>query len=495
MAYVVVNRKIDSRDLGRFLRQKLPDYMIPIVFVQLDHLALTPTGKVDRRKLPAPEPTRPDLEHAYVGPRTEVEAEVAAIWADILDVEQVGVHDNFFELGGHSLLTLRLAAQLERKFGVDIPLKSFFRNPSVAELAAMLSPDRSSKGDHAHDADGTGTRVHPDFAVQPEKTEALDALYERIEQPRLGADPKATISQGWHGRRRWASAVANALPYPVAYRLLSTALEYPSMQDALFRYYIRLIRRFLGVLDIDADENRLMHDCLLFGSLFHYRIGPWGRVPRDEARRQEYANRFSIEGKEQLQRFLDQERGVVLVCCHDNAQSWSSLLQLGSYNVGGVHIYLKRLELSSSTLENSLFSHQLNTARRTLQRGGVVTIAGDGHHGRSSGIRYDFHGRWRPFRTSFAELAFSTGATVFAVFNHVDSAGQVYAKIVGPLDPVHDMISHDARVRGLVDQYVALLDSTWREEPWMVPWFQMEKHLAYPPPRETQAPPGVFDAQ
>ncbi len=105
VAYVVAGaRAADDDDLRRFLKEKLPEYMVPAVFVLLDALPLMPNGKIDRRALPAPDRSRPELDKAFVAPRTPTEELLAEIWAQLLDIERVGVHDNFFDLGGHSLL-------------------------------------------------------------------------------------------------------------------------------------------------------------------------------------------------------------------------------------------------------------------------------------------------------------------------------------------------------------------------------------------------------
>ena len=87
-------------ELRRYLQEQVPEYMVPHAFVLLDTLPLTPNGKVDRHALPAPDTTRPDLDKAYVAPRTPVEQLLAEIWRHVLGLEQVGIHDNFFELGG-----------------------------------------------------------------------------------------------------------------------------------------------------------------------------------------------------------------------------------------------------------------------------------------------------------------------------------------------------------------------------------------------------------
>jgi amino acid adenylation domain-containing protein len=136
-------------ELRDFLRQKLPDYMVPSTFVRLDALPQTPTGKVDRLALPALGQTRPDLAEAFVAPRTPVEEGLAAIWAQVLGVEQVGIHDNFFELGGHSLLATQVMSRLCNTFQVELPLRSLFDAPTLASLALAVSQCQAEQAEQA----------------------------------------------------------------------------------------------------------------------------------------------------------------------------------------------------------------------------------------------------------------------------------------------------------------------------------------------------------
>jgi len=124
-------------ELRAFLKERLPDYMVPTAFVILDKLPLTPNGKVDRRALPRPEAVASEP-RVYVAPRTQLEEAVASIWAQVLKIEQISVHDNFFELGGHSLLATQVVARLRDKLQVELPLASIFEAPTVAELAERL---------------------------------------------------------------------------------------------------------------------------------------------------------------------------------------------------------------------------------------------------------------------------------------------------------------------------------------------------------------------
>jgi acyl carrier protein len=116
-----------------------------MTFAQIEALPLGPSGKVDRRRLPAPESAQLRQERVYVAPRTETECEVAALWSELLNVEQISIEDNFFELGGHSLLATKMIARLRDTMNVELPLRSFFEAPTVAALAAQIEAVRSAE--------------------------------------------------------------------------------------------------------------------------------------------------------------------------------------------------------------------------------------------------------------------------------------------------------------------------------------------------------------
>ncbi len=125
-----------SAELRQFLRDRLPDYMVPSAFVFLETLPLTPNGKVDRAALPAPE--APRGEDAANPPRSALERTIAAVWQEVLQLERVGVHENFFDLGGHSLRMMQVHGKLRQALDRDIAMVDLFRHPTVAALAAAL---------------------------------------------------------------------------------------------------------------------------------------------------------------------------------------------------------------------------------------------------------------------------------------------------------------------------------------------------------------------
>ena len=137
VGYVVTDGSAPpAAELRVHLAARLPEYMVPGAFVALDALPLTPTGKTDRRALPAPDPAAAGP--GYVAPRGPVEEVLATLWAELLGVERVGARDGFFEIGGHSLLATRVVSRVREAFGVEVPLRAIFDAPTVAELAARV---------------------------------------------------------------------------------------------------------------------------------------------------------------------------------------------------------------------------------------------------------------------------------------------------------------------------------------------------------------------
>jgi amino acid adenylation domain-containing protein len=134
-------------ELRSYLKEKLPEYMVPSTFILLQALPLTPNGKVDRLALPAPNPLRHELGATFEAPRTTIEAELAAIWAEVLGIAPVGIHDNFFALGGHSLLVTRVISRVHDRLDVGLPLRVFFEAPTVAGLAECVETVRSALQD------------------------------------------------------------------------------------------------------------------------------------------------------------------------------------------------------------------------------------------------------------------------------------------------------------------------------------------------------------
>ncbi|NMF42541.1 phosphopantetheine-binding protein, partial [Pseudomonas sp. SWRI 103] len=135
---VLQNAGDDWREvLAIHLAQHLPDYMVPAQWMLLEQMPLSPNGKLDRKALPALDASRQARE--YVAPHSELEQQIAAIWAEVLEVERVGMNDNFFELGGHSLLATQVVVRLREQLHAEFDVKAIFTTPTLADFSAQIA--------------------------------------------------------------------------------------------------------------------------------------------------------------------------------------------------------------------------------------------------------------------------------------------------------------------------------------------------------------------
>ncbi|MEM8909284.1 MAG: condensation domain-containing protein, partial [Bacteroidota bacterium] len=137
IAYVIPERTFDKTRIQDDLKAKLPDYMVPSIFVEMEAFPLTANGKIDRKQLPDPEQTGIDR-IPFVAPRNDLERRIAEIWRERLKLDKVGIHDDFFELGGHSLLAIRVVLSFRRKLKKKIEIKDIFEYPTIASMADFL---------------------------------------------------------------------------------------------------------------------------------------------------------------------------------------------------------------------------------------------------------------------------------------------------------------------------------------------------------------------
>jgi acyl carrier protein len=146
IAYIVPQEVAPTtHELRDYLKAKLPEYMVPSAFVMIDSLPLTPNGKLDRKALPIAGLFHRTQGETHQEPRTPVEEKMAAIWAEVLRVDKVGMDDNFFDLGGHSLLATQAVSRMRGVFNCDIPLRTLFEAPTVGGLAKIVSAQQAKQ--------------------------------------------------------------------------------------------------------------------------------------------------------------------------------------------------------------------------------------------------------------------------------------------------------------------------------------------------------------
>ncbi len=175
VAYVVFRHEpaVSASELRHFLRNKLPEYMVPSSFMPLRALPLTPNGKIDRQALPAPDEASLDPRGPFVAPRTPVEKSLLGIWAEVLRVlDRIGVDDNFFDLGGHSLLATQVISRVRDAFGIELLMRDLVEAPTVATLAKRVEDARR--------AGGRLLQAHPLRRVSRERPLPLSLAQERL---------------------------------------------------------------------------------------------------------------------------------------------------------------------------------------------------------------------------------------------------------------------------------------------------------------------------
>ncbi len=169
IAYVVGDRKHapTANDLRSFLKDRVPEYMVPSVFMLLDSVPTMANGKIDRGALPKPDQSRPEMGKVFVAPRDALEIQLAGLWEEVLNIRPIGVTDNFFELGGHSLLAVRLFALIEKRMGKRLPLAALFRGATVEGLAHIVRQNSLSETPSSLVPIQPGGNKRPLFLVHP----------------------------------------------------------------------------------------------------------------------------------------------------------------------------------------------------------------------------------------------------------------------------------------------------------------------------------------
>ena len=403
--------------------------MLPARLVLVESMPRTASGKIDRAALPLPGCKRPMLAHPYVAPETELEKQLAAIWAEVLGLEQVGRHDPFPELGGDSLLAVQLEARIRQELPDGLPVRRLLSVSTVAQMAQLI-------------------RYQVVFALPmppsraPDRLRRLHHLFRRgldyltDEGPRLGD---------------------KVLPYAQGLRLQRLWLALPGVQQVLLHRHVWVFKGWLQRIGrTDRLEEQLAQ---------HLMVNTWF-VWRERALRQseEFAFRIALRGFERVQQAARAGRGAVLVIPHNHVlfpfirQRLAEQVFRESYFLGGSDL---PNEVSAKTAE---MAARVRRSQKVLNRGGAVWIAGDGDFGT---VRYSlpFYGRQLPFRAGTAVLAVRAGAPLIAVFPSMDRQGGLSIEFAAPLAPL-PQDSLNLQIHDLLQQYAELYIDRW---PQMLP--------------------------
>jgi len=164
--------RVEVSEVKKAAKEKLPEYMVPAVLVEVQEYPLTPNGKIDRRALASREVRSVAGESAYLPPQTSLESTIAEIWAELLKVEKVGRNHNFFDLGGHSLLLAKVHNRLQSVTGTNFTMMEMFKYPTVSALAEYLSRESKAQPSLQHSLDRAGLRLQAIRSGQHRSDEA-----------------------------------------------------------------------------------------------------------------------------------------------------------------------------------------------------------------------------------------------------------------------------------------------------------------------------------
>lgn len=481
-AYIVLKNRdtCESSDLRQFLKDKVPDYMVPAVIMIMDAFPLTPSGKVDRRNFPAPEVTRSQSDDAFAAPKDSIETRLADLWSEILGVQAIGMDDNFFDLGGHSLLAVRLISAVEREYDITFPLMTFFQEPTVGAMATLVrntsgEPDSSvGCGEPGQDAE--------DIAVRWQRGPHARLRSLRIRLRVVGERCSGFLITA-------AFRICGALvPNHTLKLLVSSLLHLHWVQALFFRGRARTIREFLRPLRGRIDETSFIGDELL-RSNWHLWMAN-GQVSKNV--RPDRPPLVTV-GDNYLVSAIRDGRGVVVVNVHNQFRV-DIEHKLDSYGVGrldirgvgrvfravGVNVWERPFIKNLNVLRTSAFSQEFLQAGDVLRAGGIVSIMGDVSQGSSEGIDIAVFGRLRNVKSGFAELAIQTNSVVIPAFAERADNNSWIVRFHAPLDAGSEELPDDQRTAALIRQYAAVLEDQWSSYPQAVPFQRMREHVNYP---------------
>jgi amino acid adenylation domain-containing protein len=479
------------------LVKELPAHMLPARFVFLDALPRLSNGKVDRASLPPPGRSRPGLDTPYVAPRSELEQQFADIWAQVLDLDEVGIADSFFDLGGDSLTTMAMLLKVEQYTGCTVP-RAFLRNPTIATIVGLLAGGEAEPPLDPASSTRTANMPLRQTAGSGRLPGLLRPLARGVEN-RIFEHPLGMPYQegmrwlrGWAGQplvqriryaqqRRLFRAFAESFDSPLAD---DTDAFAEAILNSIWGQYIRQLGLGRPMAEyVTALQNapwqfwRDLGDQLAAGLR-----DPAGPVP------------FAIAGKALLQDAIRQGRGVILAAPHLPALGVYKIIlaSLGivPHSMTGAAFREARAELTAVSTSSPLpphrrvqRTHELLRARELLMQGEVVYIPIDSAAGVGPRIYTPVGRRLFPFNVGAIELALATGAPLLPVTTLLQPDNRLRLTIAAPLAVVASttgdpQAAHDERVWIAAQACGEFLASLWREAPYARTWGDMRHYLA-----------------
>ena len=462
----------DAGELRRSLRKTLPEYMIPAQFITLQEIPTTTNGKVDRARLPAPGHSRPELATPYLAPRDGLEADLAAMWEEILGIHPIGVNDRFDDLGADSLQYVNLIALAAERLGIGFSLERFVEDPTIEHLVCLMRPPQRE----------ASIRVNAPEDANPYRLVAYQGLDHNVRWKRV---VKAVSF-------RLLSLFGDVFPYGLFSAALASLCGSRLAQRHLFTRQTRMMTELLTAIDTPMSSEDALRECLVRRLLCDLRMAILARLGSGG-----FSRWVEVKGLPFLQRALREGHGVVLLASHYGLPHFEMVIlqRLGLEDVLVIGSWPTEMQLIGVRRWHQIkIKHDyepakrfmlgpiaMQAAREFLAAGRIVRVAPDGAEG-VGGSTVPFCGRKRTFRHGFANLAVDASAPALPVMATLESSGKVRVEFFEPFDPGSATASRTDRVDGLVTQYVRFLEGMWTLHPGNIKEVDLEAYLAAPSP-------------
>jgi amino acid adenylation domain-containing protein len=516
-AYIVAEpgASLAVEDLRRQLANTLPRFMIPGVFIFLDRLPRTPTGKVEHSKLPTPGSIRPPLRTPYVPPHSEMEKKLCALWSELLHIDTVGIDDDFFDLGGDSLLTLHLAFRIEEEFGRQIP-KPFFTRPTVAALAGLWEtgvltdeiknaiPSRAVAGRNRKRLKKMPGRALPAFQVSHRPSREENIRRDPAEAARLLF-------------RTFIAAIAVQLPYPEGSRWAAWFPFQPWARKLFFQPQMDLYRRFIAdiggsdaasefALEINIAGNILWSGFAKRGinrargrnfidQLRGSRTRYWSDFARivEQGSDDSFQRFFSVSGFSHLQEALSKGRGVILATYHNTANRIAvaalprilNCEPIPTISINrAIQLENKRMQEDQdefpSAAEEALMANLTLEGKRLLEEGRIIQIVPDTTFDVEGNRPLVIGGRTFQIKPGIAEYALLTGAAIIPQYSTRRLDGSIHMAFSPPIQISTGAADRGGQIYSILQQYAAFVDRSWRLAPESLKWSTLSKLFRKP---------------
>lgn len=502
-------------EIRKELAVHLQDHMIPSLFVWLESLPRTSTGKPDRKLLPKFEHSRPSIKTALVPPRNDREKTLSDLWQNLLQLDQVGVNDNFFELGGDSLLFVRMVLEVEKTFKIKIPTKIIL-DVTIARLSELIHEYSTSTKvvDSTHQY-----QENPNLSHKKKRNSKFRSAIEKLIINRI------SLSDVWNKVGRLFSNVSFTLflnvisllilrkPYNKGLNLITWIASMPVISHGLFRSQYNLFHRMiLELKDCKVDPEEAYKSYMVGNLIEWLRMDSvsedetiklidrfrtsgnnfWSSLAHliDEAPINELDKYFSVSGLEILENAYKKGLGVILLTYHStpNRLAIAALPR----RLDGEHIptvskkiakqngvFRVKRNLGLSNVDRSMmFAEIALNGQRSLEQGKIIQFVSDNSY-QQNGQFVVLAGRKYKLQLGFAELALNSGTPIVPQYSTIYADGHIHTTILPEF--VFGTGDRNSRIVSLMDQYADFINSSWKNAPESIRWSRLKSHFRLAP--------------